>query len=501
MGDSIYKGYNTVTQHWVLLPEGLLGALDDLTDVEVPAPNDKDVLSFDSGTNTWINSPGGGIDLTAIHQDIAAEISGITLKGVPVNNDLLVIEDSADANNKKRITVGSLPFSTLALTAVNPVDVTKAAANVGIATTAAKSDHKHDVSTAAPTAVGVSTASAEGSATTLARSDHSHQSNTSPVSVTRSAAVIGTSNEPARADHKHDISTAAPGSTCLGTVSAEGSASTLARSDHIHQSDTIPVDVRKMVANKGTSDEPARADHRHNITTAAPAATGVSTASAEGSLTTLARSDHAHQSNTAPSDVTKAAAAIGSSGEPARADHKHDTSTAAPGALASGDTVAEGSATSLARSDHKHGPPLQEVVPLTNATGVASVAGEIVQIYGSGADGSFIVAPANPHGTPENYIGWAMGVVLDGGVANGASCRVVTSGLVQVYCENGTRGQVLTAHESVDGHGAGIEYSATSPRYAQGLGVLRDSAPGGGGLTWCILQIQHDISILITAPS
>jgi hypothetical protein len=59
-----------------------------------------------------------------------------------------------------------------ALTSTAPVDVTKAAAVVGVGTTAARHDHKHDVSTAA--AVSVGTANAEGVATSLARSDHTH---------------------------------------------------------------------------------------------------------------------------------------------------------------------------------------------------------------------------------------------------------------------------------------------------------------------------------------
>jgi hypothetical protein len=52
--------------------------------------------------------------------------------------------------------------------------------------------------------------------------------------------------------------------------------------------------------------------------------------------------------------VTKAAAATGMATEPARADHKHDVTTAAAGAVAIGDAATEGSATSLARSDHTH---------------------------------------------------------------------------------------------------------------------------------------------------
>jgi len=56
-----------------------------------------------------------------------------------------------------------------------PVDVTKATAAAGTATTYSRADHKHNVSTAAPDVVNVSGLTAsEGSATTLARSDHTH---------------------------------------------------------------------------------------------------------------------------------------------------------------------------------------------------------------------------------------------------------------------------------------------------------------------------------------
>ena len=236
---------------------------------------------------------------------------------------------------------------------VPPVDTTKSPASIGTSGEPARADHKHDVSTAAPAATGVSTAGTEGTASTLARSDHSHVSNTAPATVTKATAAIGTSGEPARADHKHDVSTAAPDATGVSTASAEGSATTLARSDHSHASNTAPVAVTKAAAVIGTSGEPARADHKHDVTTAAPAVTGVSTASSEGTATTLARSDHSHQSNTAPVNITKSAAVIGTSGEPARADHKHDVTTAAP-STGIGAGNSEGVATTLARSDHDH---------------------------------------------------------------------------------------------------------------------------------------------------
>jgi len=48
-------------------------------------------------------------DADAIHNNVASEISAITEKGSPVSADLIVIEDSADSNNKKRVQVGNLP--------------------------------------------------------------------------------------------------------------------------------------------------------------------------------------------------------------------------------------------------------------------------------------------------------------------------------------------------------------------------------------------------------
>jgi hypothetical protein len=247
----------------------------------------------------------------------------------------------------------SIASGASALASTTPVTVTKSAAATGIGTAAARSDHKHDVSTAAPAAIGLAAAPGEGSATTLARSDHTHQANTAPVAVTKASAAVGVSGEPARADHKHDVSTAAPAAIGVATAASEGVATTLARSDHTHQANTAPVAVTKATAAIGTSGEPARADHKHDVSTASPSTTGVGTASAEGTATTLARSDHTHQANTAPVNVTKAAAAIGTSGQPARADHKHDVSTAAPSQGIGGGN-SEGSASTLARSDHSH---------------------------------------------------------------------------------------------------------------------------------------------------
>jgi hypothetical protein len=53
--------------------------------------------------------PTAGVDTTAIHTNVASEISAIANKAVPAAGDFLVIEDSAAANVKKHILISSLP--------------------------------------------------------------------------------------------------------------------------------------------------------------------------------------------------------------------------------------------------------------------------------------------------------------------------------------------------------------------------------------------------------
>lgn len=55
---------------------------------------------------------------------------------------------------------------------------------------------------------------------------------TPPVDVDRTAAAVGTSTDAARADHKHDISVAAPVS--VGTANAAGTSASLSKADHVH---------------------------------------------------------------------------------------------------------------------------------------------------------------------------------------------------------------------------------------------------------------------------
>jgi hypothetical protein len=70
-------------------------------------------------------------------------------------------------------------FIPIPLAAGAPVNVNKSPAQVGVALSSARADHKHDIDTAAPVAVGIE--NLEGVATTLARSDHVHAPGPNPV--------------------------------------------------------------------------------------------------------------------------------------------------------------------------------------------------------------------------------------------------------------------------------------------------------------------------------
>lgn len=130
--------------------------------------------------------------------------------------------------------INAVQFSTFPLATVAPVNVTKAAAVIGVSNQAARADHKHDVTTGVAGAIAVGDAAAEGVAASLARSDHTHSlaAPAAPANVTKAAAATGVAATAARADHKHDVTTGVP--VNVGTVNAEGTASSLARSDHVH---------------------------------------------------------------------------------------------------------------------------------------------------------------------------------------------------------------------------------------------------------------------------
>jgi len=109
--------------------------IGDLHDVNITTLTGNQILRYDSASSLWVNESLGtaadynvpaagnaasnevvlgndtrlGTDSAAIHDNVAGEIAAVAAKATPVSGDLLLIEDSADSNSKKRITIGSLP--------------------------------------------------------------------------------------------------------------------------------------------------------------------------------------------------------------------------------------------------------------------------------------------------------------------------------------------------------------------------------------------------------
>lgn len=127
-GNPGWRRYTGAAWEDVTAASGSAGALDGLTDVVITSVTDNEVLAYDSGGD-WINQTAAeaGLaaashthtesditdldhtDSNAIHDNVAGEIAAVTEKASPVNADLLLIEDSAASNAKKRVQIGNLP--------------------------------------------------------------------------------------------------------------------------------------------------------------------------------------------------------------------------------------------------------------------------------------------------------------------------------------------------------------------------------------------------------
>ena len=78
---------------------------------DVTSPSEANIDALYSTVRGYIDvsSSGGGTDANAVHVNVGGEINGITAKGTPTSSDILLIEDAADSNNKKKITIANLP--------------------------------------------------------------------------------------------------------------------------------------------------------------------------------------------------------------------------------------------------------------------------------------------------------------------------------------------------------------------------------------------------------
>lgn len=242
----------------------------------------------------------------------------------------------------------------------------------GVGTDAARNDHVHSLpgwgSVTAQTSFGAS--SGNGSAETFSRSDHTHGTPAAPTAASVGAVANSantpsvyqdtTANRPAFGTAGRifiDTTTkrlqrdtgsawedlagfAAPSGSAVGDSQGAGSASTYARSDHVHAREAF-----------GT----------------VTAQTSYGASSGNGAATTVARSDHTHgtvslSSNVASTQAIGDSATNGTGTAPAKDDHKHAMPSF--GTVTSqttfGASSGNGSSANIARADHTHGTPTHD---------------------------------------------------------------------------------------------------------------------------------------------
>lgn len=121
-------------------------------------------------------------------------------------------------------------------------------------------------------------------------------SSATPAAVTRSVGVAGVGTEASRADHKHDVATAAA-ITLTDATNDEGVSTSLARADHTHShgaraGGTLHADVTPSVAGFMTAADKTKLDTLGTLGAVPVEITDAT--NTEGVAVTVARTDHAH---------------------------------------------------------------------------------------------------------------------------------------------------------------------------------------------------------------
>lgn len=462
--------------------------------------------------------------------------------------------------NHSPMTWGSITAGAVPVPGGAPSAVTKAAADAGTSTAYAREDHKHDVATASASGLTVGGASSEGTATTLARSDHTH-------SLPAFGAAAGTfcqGNDSRLADARTPTGTAGgqlsgtyPNPNVAGiretsgptnlTIGAITDGQVLIRSGASVASVALPVapspggtplNVTKATADAGVSSAYARADHKHDIATAAPSIALTATATnAEGTSTSLARADHAHAISTAtavnvaPNNTN----GVGTSASLARADHTHALPVAAPVALTVGGANAAGAANTTCRSDHTHALPafgttagtfcqgndarlsdartpsgaaggqLGGTYPNPDVVGIRETSGPTNLVVGSITDGQFLVRSG------ASLVGATVGAVpAPGGTPLSVTKATADAGVSAAYSRADHKHDVATASPSValTATGANAEGTATSlarsdHTHAVSTGAAVNVAPDNTNTTGTAASLarsDHTHALPVAAP-
>ena len=202
-------------------------------------------------------------------------------------------------------------------------------------------------------------------------------SDNNPINISKSTAGPGISSEVSRYDHKHDISTAAPITTLItSTTNAEGTATSMSRSDHTHAiSSAVPITITPDQTNAiGNSTGFSRADHVHNIATASAVGLNATSSSSAGAGNNFSLANHSHAvASGVPSNQNIAVALL--TGTSTNFARADHIHTFSTDVPGSiGGTNTEGTSTSFARADHIHNITLTG--PITSSGTTTSVASQ-----------------------------------------------------------------------------------------------------------------------------
>lgn len=318
-------------------------------------------------------------------------------------------------------------------------------------------------------------------------SEGAQVSDAAPMAATPTAASAGSSPDASRVDHKHAIPVAAP--VAIGAANAAGSADTLARSDHVHAlspadrakldasgpstplTGAAPAAVTKAAAVVGVSTDAARADHKHDVSTAAPVA--IAQANAEGSSASLARADHVHDHGAQPlgtgnqhAVATTTVAGFCSAADKTKLDGIAAGATVGPALssttpLAVMNTSGIGVGTTAARHDHYHAHGSHAIGDGTNhAAATTSIAG-----FMSAADKTKVdAAVAGPASATDNAI--ARFDLATGKLIQNSVCSISDGGLLTAGSMQSNGDLVVNGNITVTGNVDGVDVSTLSTSVA-----------------------------------
>lgn len=260
-------------------------------------------------------------------------------------------------------------------------------------------------------------------------------------------AAEGTATSLARSDHRHAITAATAGTIAPDDTAAEGSATSFARSDHRH---AIAADVAGTIApddtaTEGVSTSFSRADHRHAIAAAVAGSIQPDDAAAEGVSTSFSRADHTHGITAATAGTIQPddTAAEGAATSFSRSDHRHAIAADVP--VATGDSLSEGASTSFSRADHVHTEQDRLYVEANDTTGATLADNtETLISWDTNAAGNAGTTLHNPGSNPSRFTAskaglWGIDIVV-GFASNPTNSRRIT---IRLNNAGGTAGAIV----------------------------------------------------------